>query len=527
MGIEMLGSIFSHDDIRQIKERGLTVEKVMEQLEVFKKGFPYARLNRPCTVGDGIHVLEESDLKRLTEIHENSTLSGRAMKFVPASGAATRMFKLLTAFNNRYNSTDEAMFTPEALEKDSDTRAVFTFLKGLKRLAFYQDLKNVMARDGLDPDTLLSKGIYKPVLDYLLTPAGLNLAHLPKGLIKFHTYPGHSRTPFEEHLVEAAGYVRDAENRARVHFTVSAEHEAAIREHIEEAVHSPYLPGVRYEVSFSNQSPSTDTIAVDMDNKPFRNRDGRLVFRPGGHGALLQNLNDLRGDIIFIKNIDNVVPDRLKADTYAYKKALGGFLVELQARIFSYVEKLSKRDLWGSELEQVLEFLCKKLFTVLPQDVGNLSREEKIRFALSKLNRPLRVCGVVRNVGEPGGGPFWVEHSNGGLSLQIVESAQVDMSSSKQRKIWESATHFNPVDIVCGVRDYRGRQFHLPDFVDPDTGFISIKSKDGKELKALELPGLWNGSMAKWNTVFVEVPISTFNPVKTVFDLLRKEHQPE
>jgi len=272
---------------------------------------------------------------------------------------------------------------------------------------------------------------------------------------------------------------------------------------------------------------STDTIAVDMDNKPFRNGEGRLLFRPGGHGALLENINELEGDIVFIKNIDNVVPDRLKQETFHYKRALGGYLLELQNKIFGYLNRLSKSDVDEKGLKEIFEFVRGQLAIIPPEGMDGCSKAEKRDFLVSKLDRPLRVCGMVRNVSEPGGGPFWVEHEDKTLSRQIVESSQVDMKSSEQRRIWESSTHFNPVDLVCGVRDYLGRPFGLMDFRDPNTGFISIKSKEGRELKALELPGLWNGAMANWNTLFVEVPLVTFNPVKTILDLLRKEHQSE
>jgi len=385
-----------------------------------------------------------------------------------------------------------------------------------------------MAKDGLDIEALITEGRYKEILEYTLKPKGLNYADFPKGLIRFHRYPERSRTPFEEHLFEAAAYTLDRNMVARVHFTVPAEYEELIKEHIENVRGYYEASGVKYEVTFSTQNPSTDKIAVGLDNKPFRDSNGRLVFRPAGHGALLDNLNDLRGDIVFIKNIDNVVPDRLKHETYIYKKALGGYLVELQRDIFRYLERLTSGNVSWQLITQVFEFVRYELSTIPPEAVEKRgSREEKINFLISKLNRPLRVCGMVKNEGEPGGGPFWVRHEDGTLSLQIVESSQVDMESSGQRAIWESSTHFNPVDLVCGVRDHLGNPFDLKRFTDPNTGFISIKSMDGRELKTLELPGLWNGAMANWNTVFIEVPLITFNPVKTVFDLLRKEHQPE
>lgn len=515
---------FNDRDLKQIREMGLTPEKVLRQIESFKKGFPYARLNRPCIVGDGIHLLSRHDLKRYADRYSEAALSGRAMKFVPASGAATRMCKAFLAVDSLYERiTDKEI----SREKDSDHRAVQEFVRGLRRFAFFEDLRSAMARNNLDMEALLEKGEYKPILEYLLTPKGLDLANIPKGLIKFHSYPGHnSRTAFEEHLVEGAAYTQDRSGGVRIHFTVSPEHETPVQSHIESTRALCEKGGVTFSVEFSSQKASTDTIAVDMDNKPFRDRDGLLVFRPGGHGSLLENLCDLSGDILFIKNIDNVLPDRLKEETIAYKKALGGLLIDLQKKIFTYVDELMSGEVDQRLLTEMMGFMKDHLFIMLPGRLGRQSRNEQVRFLVSRLNRPLRVCGMVKNQGEPGGGPFWVEHPDGTCSLQIVESSQVDMGSSHQKKILGSSTHFNPVDLVCGIRDYKGKPFDLRRFVDPETGFISVKSKDGKDLKALEHPGLWNGAMADWTTVFVEAPLATFSPVKTLNDLLRKEHQP-
>ena len=364
------------------------------------------------------------------------------------------------------------------------------------------------------------------LLAYLLTPRGLNYANLPKALLQFHRYAGHCRTPLEEHLVEAAAYAQDSQQVARLHVTVAPEHTEAVQAHIE-AIRSRYeRAGVRYDMSLSTQSPATDTIAVDLENTPFRDEHGQLLFRPGGHGALLANLEALAADIVFIKNIDNVLPDHLKETTYGYKRALGGHLVALQQQIFLYLKKLASGAVDAALLHEIWAFAQQQLSMTMPQGGLHTPQHEQIRLLFDRLNRPLRVCGMVRNAGEPGGGPFWVEHTDGSMSLQIVEASQVDTASPEQRAIFAASTHFNPVDIVCGVRDYRGQPFHLTQFVDPDTGFISRKTYAGRTLKALELPGLWNGAMAHWNTVFVEVPLSTFSPVKTVLDLLRPEHQP-
>ena len=523
----MAGSRFTEEDKKQIKARGMTTEEVISQIEIFRKGFAYSRLLRPCTLGDGITLLQESDLTRLGNSYAETNLSGRAIKFVPASGAASRMFKVLLTFNNRYEKIDEKDIIVEDEKGDPEHRVFLQFMRGINRFAFYNDLKTAMAQDGLDIEEIITKGFYKSILEYILSSSGLNFINLPKGLIKFHHYPDYNRTPIEEHMIEAAAYTRDGEGIARLHFTVSTEHESAVKDYTE-GIRGRYEgSGVQYALTFSTQKPSTDTVAVDMENQPFREIDGRLLFRPGGHGALLKNLNDLEGDIIFIKNIDNVVPDRLKHETYIYKRALGGYLIELQNEIFGYLKRLSRKDVDEQFIRRALDFARQKLSVIPPEGMMQGSGDEKIGFLYSRLNRPLRVCGMVKNVAEPGGGPFWVEHEDNTVSLQIVESSQVDMKSIEQKAIWESSTHFNPVDLVCGVGNYLGKPFNLMDYRDPNTGFISIKSKEGRELKALELPGLWNGSMAHWNSVFVEVPTITFNPVKTVVDLLRDEHQPE
>ena len=523
----MIEPALNDQDMKQIKERGMTLEKVLSQMETFKKGFSHMKLRRPCTVEDGITVLSKEDLPRLEETFSEAALLGKTMKFVPASGAASRMFKSLLSINDRCDQIDTDEISAVVDEDDPDYALFFQFINGLTKFAFYGDLKSAMSSDNLDIEALISKGEYKQILEYVLTSKGLNLANIPKGLIKFHSYPGSSRTAFEEHLVEAIEYAMDMNKVARLHFTVSPEHEELVKDHFNEVQGKYKKSGIRFELSFSAQESSTDTIAVDMEDKPFRDSEGRLVFRPGGHGALLENLFDLKGDLVFIKNIDNVVPDRLKQETFLYKKALGGYLLDLQKKLSEYVGKLSAGEVDEQSVDEMFEFMKQRLSVIPPEGMEHCSKEERIVFLTSRLNRPLRVCGMVKNVSEPGGGPFWVEHSDHSISLQIVESSQVDMESAAQRDIWGSSTHFNPVDLVCGVRDFMGKPFDLMRFVDPDTGFISAKSKQGRELKALELPGLWNGAMAHWNTVFVQVPVITFNPTKTVLDLLRKEHQPQ
>ena len=347
---------------------------------------------------------------------------------------------------------------------------------------------------------------------------------MPKGLLLFHNYPEGARTPLEEHLVEGALYAA-ANGVVNLHFTVSPEHRALFEALVQDkkAAYEQKF-NVRYDISFSEQKPSTDTVAATADNEPFRTADGTILFRPGGHGALIENLNDLDADVVFIKNIDNVVPDRLKDDTITYKQLIAGVLVTMQQKTFEYMELLESGEYTHAQLEGIIRFMRDDLGIRNPQ-IKYLEDADLVIYMKSKLNRPIRVCGMVKNVGEPGGGPFLVYNSDGTLSLQILESSQIDKQNADYVKMFQEGTHFNPVDLVCGLKDYKGDSYNLPDFVDPQTAFISSKSKDGKELKALELPGLWNGAMSNWNTIFVEVPLSTFNPVKTVNDLLRAEHQ--
>jgi len=400
------------------------------------------------------------------------------------------------------------------------------FAGSLPLYPFHKDLSSLTAGKARPLDSLILKGNYREILGYILTDQGLDYAHLPKALLKFHTYPGHNRTSLEEHLVEAAGYVRDRENLCTLHFTVSEEHESPVRS-LTDRVRGKYesLLGVRFDFSLSIQSPSTNTISVNMKDEPFRDETGELLFRPGGHGALLANLNRIEGDLVFIKNIDNVVPDRLKGETILYKKILGGCLLRVQEEVFRYLSLLEDKEAGEAPLHEMADFCRKELFLDLPPEFPACSPAEQRTFLFFLLNRPIRVCGMVKNEGEPGGGPFWVTGADNRRTLQIVEEAQIDSSSEKQSRIWKASTHFNPVDLVCGIRDYRGRKFNLENFVDRKAVIITKKSHEGFDLKALEIPGLWNGGMSLWNTLFIEVPIVTFNPVKTVFDLLRPEHR--
>lgn len=495
-------------------KKGISEAQIAEQLACFEKGFPYLELSAAASVENGGILVADADLqeKYLKAWDAYKDSDKKIVKFVPASGAASRMFKNLFEFLGADYSEPTTDFEKKFFSRVHD-------------FAFYDELNEACVKNtGKDIDTLIAEKNYKAVVANLLEAAGLNYGALPKGLLKFHRYEDGVRTPLEEHLVEGALYAAGKTGQVNVHFTVSTEHRAFFQQLVDEKV-AAYSSrfGVQYQVSFSEQKPSTDTVAADMENKPFRD-NGKLLFRPGGHGALIENLNDLDADIVFIKNIDNVVPDRLKADTVTYKKLLAGALVTLQKKAFEYLELLDSGHYSHEQLETIIRFVQQDL-RCRRADIKNLEDADLVIYLRKKLNRPMRVCGMVKNVGEPGGGPFLAYNPDGTVSLQILESSQIDMKDPEKKAMFEKGTHFNPVDLVCAVRDYKGNKFNLLNFVDKATGFISYKSKNGKDLKALELPGLWNGSMSDWSTVFVEVPLSTFNPVKTVNDLLREQHQ--
>lgn len=506
--------MLTQEDKELLLKKGISEAQIAEQLACFEKGFPYLELSAAASVENGGILVADADLqeKYLKAWDAYKDSDKKIVKFVPASGAASRMFKNLFEFLGADYSEPTTDFEKKFFSRVHD-------------FAFYDELNEACVKNtGKDIDTLIAEKNYKAVVANLLESAGLNYGALPKGLLKFHRYEDGVRTPLEEHLVEGALYAAGKTGQVNVHFTVSTEHRALFQQLVDEKV-AAYSSrfGVQYQVSFSEQKPSTDTVAADMENKPFRD-NGKLLFRPGGHGALIENLNDLDADIVFIKNIDNVVPDRLKADTVTYKKLLAGALVTLQKKAFEYLELLDSGHYSHEQLETIIRFVQQDL-RCRRADIKNLEDADLVIYLRKKLNRPMRVCGMVKNVGEPGGGPFLAYNPDGTVSLQILESSQIDMKDPEKKAMFEKGTHFNPVDLVCAVRDYKGNKFNLLNFVDKATGFISYKSKNGKDLKALELPGLWNGSMSDWSTVFVEVPLSTFNPVKTVNDLLREQHQ--
>lgn len=502
---------FTGRDLAYLAQKGLTEEAVRRQLALFSRKYVPLSLNRTCTAGDGILRISDSLHDTLIGTYEEQVRSTAVLKFVPASGAASRMFKDWFALRD---------------EDGLDEATVDRTLRELPRYAFFRDLRSAAAKRGMDLEGLSATKDLPTLLDLVLGSEGLNYAWLPKALLAFHDYGTESRTPLEEHLVEAAQYIRDSSGTSRLHFTVSDEHRssmedfiARVRPHYEKAFDTTF------DISLSVQHPSTDTIAVDSGNNPLRDDEGNLLFRPGGHGALLRNLNAREEPVIFLKNIDNVVPDRLMEPTIRYKKILGGYLLELQRDIFEHLRALEAARIDEGKFAAIRDFCEERLLITFPGHFDSGATEARRDFLFNRLNRPLRVCGMVRNTGEPGGGPFWINEDDGTQSLQLIEKAQVDAGSPEQMEIWASSTHFSPVDLVCGVADYRERPFDLEKYVDPDTYLISKKSFKGHTLKALELPGLWNGSMARWNTVFVEVPLITFNPVKAVTDLLREEHQ--
>ncbi len=506
--------MYTSEDLKVFASRGISEAKINEQLNSFATGFPFLRLSASASIGNGILRVDDEQAAKYLAVWDNYLAEEhRIVKFVPASGAASRMFKNLFEFLDAEYDEPTTDFEKK-------------FFDNITRFAFYDALNDAcVVLYGNTIDGLVEEGNYKEVVAALLGEEGLNYGALPKGLLQFHTYEDQVRTAMEEHLAEGAMYAGNAARDVNVHFTVSHDHLPLFKDLVEQ-VRPEYENqyNVRYHISFSEQKPSTDTIAADMDNKPFRDSDGSLLFRPGGHGALIENLNDIDADIIFVKNIDNVVPDRLKDETVRYKKIIGGVLVALKNEIDRYVKQLKEGNYTADDLKVMASFLENSLFN-RNEAIDTLDEKALAAYLLKKFSRPLRVCGMVKNVGEPGGGPFLAYNQDGTVSLQILESSQIDMNNETAKSFFEKGTHFNPVDLVCAVRDGEGNKYDLPAFVDKNTGFISYKSKSGKELKALELPGLWNGAMSDWNTLFVEVPIATFNPVKTVNDLLREQHQ--
>lgn len=500
-------------DREHLASKGISEEKLNLQLKMLKDGFPFLSLVAPATIGNGIvEVTPDMEQTSLQIWDQFLSKGGKVVKMVPASGAASRMFKDLFAFLNGKSDKPDSDF-------------VKAFFANVEKFAFFTALNATTLRlFDKSVESLVKEKRYKDVVFALLDEKGLNYGQLPKALLEFHKELGGTRTPLAEHLAEGAQYAAGKNGKVRVHFTVSPEHRKLVETKIEEirsSLQKKY--GVEFDVSLSEQKPSTDTVAALETGDPYR-EDGKLFFRPGGHGALIENLNDIDADVVFIKNIDNVVPDEKRAITNKYKKIIGGILVGLKQRADEYCELLSKGTPSEEKLEEIGRFLAASLHISSPE-LTSMSPDEKANFFLDKLNRPMRVAGMVKNEGEPGGGPFIIRDKDGSTSLQILESTQIDSNDKASVKMLKESSHFNPVDLACAIKDYKGKAFNLPEYVDVETGFISSKSRKGVEFKALELPGLWNGAMSNWNTVFVEVPADTFNPVKTVNDLLRPAHQ--
>ena len=502
-------------DLQLLKKKGITLEQIENQLHAFVNGFSPLDIEKAATIGDGILNVEGHEIDHyLLSWKEYQHQNKQIVKFVPASGAATRMFSELFAFLNGH-------------ENEPTTTHLVQFFQHIADFAFYDHLNAIcFQHTGKAIPELILQRNFKPIIDLLLSIEGLNYGNLPKALLLFHRYLTETRTPVQEHLVEGALYAANAAQQVQLHFTISGDHESLFKSHLKGQI--PYyeeLMKVHYKVTFSQQKPATDTIAADMLNEPFREKDGSLVFRPGGHGALIENLNGIDADIIFIKNIDNVTTDKLRKPTVTYKQLLAGLLVETKHQIFAFLNELETPDTVSNERLIEMKQFCEKQLNIHHPIMQQDNRLKLIAFLFSTFNRPIRVCGMVANEGEPGGGPYFVRKQDGSTSLQILESSQIDTSKPDQAALLQQATHFNPVDLVCAVRNYKGEKFDLRRFVDPNTGFIAQKSKNGKPLKALELPGLWNGAMSDWNTIFVDVPLATFSPVKTVNDLLRPEHR--
>ncbi|MCX5850386.1 MAG: DUF4301 family protein [Deltaproteobacteria bacterium] len=499
-------SSFSKNDLRQINKLGLTPRNVEKQLAAYRHGSNYLKLNRPCAINDGILSIKKSAMDELIKLYDREAGKLRLLKFVPASGAASRMFA------EWFSAMEKGGFDSPALNK--------LFLHNLKKYPFYSLIKqNKSASEFIEQKNIRS------LLYYILSAKGLNFGWLPKAIIPFHLYNAReARTALEEHLFEAAQYVRGAGDVCHLHLTISQEHKKEVNKKIK-AVKSKYenMCRIKYKISSSVQSPSTNMLAVDENDLPLRDAEGNLIFRPGGHGSLLKNLQNLDADFIFIKNIDNIVPEKLLKKIIPYKKMLGGLALQIQQKIFAVLRQMENCEPDSVEIKKIINY-CSRINIIFPRDISRQSLKIKKQIIFSSLDRPLRVCAIVRNEGEPGGAPFWVEERDGNQTLQIVESGHVDKSSPKQMAVWSAAQYFNPVDMVCCTKNYRGEKFNLDSYVNFDAYLISMKNEKGRSLKALELPGLWNGGMAYWNTVFVELPIIVFNPVKTVNDLLRPEH---
>ena len=510
-------------DYVQIYNYGISPETIKTHLDIFRSGIAKSILDRPAKKEDGILKLSEAEFTAFSNYFDSKKSALKLKKFVPASGAASRMFKFLSEFLNEFDVQNE---TINAYVNRKNAGALMIFLAGLEKFPFFEAVDNKLKQ--LNPDFNSWERDQKnyQFVKTLLSPSFFDFCNKAKGMLPFHEYETHIATPIEEHLNEAAFYA-SSNGVSNLHFTISEIHQEEflkiinnVKGKVEKATNTTI------QINHTHQDRATDTIAVDLENEPFRDANGQLLFRPAGHGALISNLNRLDADIVFIKNIDNVIQNHIETISL-YKKALAGILVELQHQVFDYLNQIEKAQVKDENIDEIIQFAKQKLNIAVIEDFSKYTLENKISYIAEMLNRPIRVCGMVKNEGEPGGGPFWVRDSKGNTSLQIVETSQIDLTNAQQAKLLSESTHFNPVDLVCGIRDYKGAKFDLNDFIDHNSGFIVSKNKNGEPIKAYELPGLWNGAMAKWITVFVEVPLITFNPVKTVNDLLKPAHQPQ
>lgn len=513
---------FTNNDIQQITKKGLTLSAVEAQIDIFRTGLPFVNLSAVATVGNGIATFSATEKQQLIDHFDSLRHSVSIHKFVPASGAATRMFKTLFKFIEEYNPEDETINSYINRNKETD---LSVFLVGIEKLPFYKIILKKLEQFYPDFNSYSNDQQRFYFVKTMLDADKLNYGFYPKGLLPFHEYKDHIATAFEEHLFEAALYA-SSNNEAYLHFTISEKYKDIFDEEFQriQAI-VERKTSTKFHISFSYQKEATDTISVTLKNEVYREDNGELHFRPSGHGALLDNLNAIDADIIFVKNIDNVVVYKYEKEVAEYKKMLAGLLLKLQSDTFNHLKTLENKDVSEDEVFKIAEFLSNKLNVKISIEFEKYSLKYQIDYLIEKLNRPIRVCGMVKNEGEPGGGPFWVKDESGTISLQIVESAQIDKKNKIQKELLKNATHFNPVDLVCGIKNYKGETFDLQKYVDSKTAFITMKTKVDKDIKALELPGLWNGSMAYWNTIFVEVPLITFNPVKTVTDLLKPTHQ--
>lgn len=514
---------FTEADFEQINTLGIALDKIEGELMLFKLGIPKITLERPATIGDGIVKLSNEDFQKYADSFDTKKDKLKLKKFVPASGAASRMFKFLNEFLNEFDHENETINAYINRKKDKNLPI---FLAGIEKFPFYDAIKSKVKE--LTPDYYSLESHEKSFLfiKTMLSQQYFDFANNPKGVLDFHKYETEIATPAEEHLNECAFYA-SSNSVSHLHFTVSDHHEnlfQSIIDKVKQKVEDKSKTKVH--VSYSHQDKSTDTIAVAPNNEPFRSEDGRLIFRPGGHGALINNLNNLDADVLFIKNIDNVIQNHIKEITL-YKKGLAGVLLDLQQQVFEVLKRIENKEIAANHIPEIIHFMEEKLNIDVLEDFEKYTLNNKLEFIINKLNRPIRICGMVKNEGEPGGGPFWVRSYKGNVSLQIVESSQVEINNAEQAEILAKATHFNPVDLVCATKNYKGEKFDLTQFIDSSTGFIVSKNRNGQDLKGYELPGLWNGAMAKWITIFVEVPLITFNPVKTVNDLLKPAHQPQ